>query len=83
MKWDIDIGKDGRAEIPVPLIEERDGASFQYQHLFLDQKTIMPFFDFFFSHTKLVNYQNLYFFHSKKEQNINILCPLEGINTFE
>jgi hypothetical protein len=37
MKWDIDIGKDGKAEIPLPLIEERDGAYFQYQHLFLDQ----------------------------------------------
>lgn len=27
--------EDGRAEIPLPLIEERDGASFQFQHLFL------------------------------------------------
>jgi len=36
-KWDIDVGKDGRAEIPLPLIQERDGASFQIQHLFLDQ----------------------------------------------
>lgn len=37
----MDIGKDGRAEIPLPLIEERDGASFNTCSL---TKTIVPFF---------------------------------------
>lgn len=55
MKWDIDIVKDGRTEIPPPLIEGKGWGILSVSTTPVPwPKTIVPLFNFLFSHTKLV-----------------------------